>query len=104
MGRQVNRLRCNVVALSYRGYGRSNGSPSETGILLDAQTALDWTVSNETFAGSKIVLYGQSLGGAVAVGLAAGKGNADRLSGVILENTFGNLVRSSSHTVPSPLV
>lgn len=89
----VHRMRCNVVALSYRGYGKSQGKPSEKGILDDAQTTLDWTCSHDILGPTKKLLYGQSLGGAVSIGLAAGKGNAERLSGVILENTFLNIVR-----------
>ena len=39
-------MRCNVLALSYRGYGLSEGYPSEKGLKLDAQTALDYIVSH----------------------------------------------------------
>jgi fermentation-respiration switch protein FrsA (DUF1100 family) len=39
-------MRCNVLALSYRGYGLSEGHPSEKGLKLDAQTALDYIVSH----------------------------------------------------------
>ena len=39
-------MRCNVLALSYRGYGLSEGSPSEKGLKIDAQTALDHIVSH----------------------------------------------------------
>ncbi len=39
-------MRCNVLALSYRGYGLSEGSPSEKGLKLDAQTALDYISSH----------------------------------------------------------
>ncbi|EFP75690.2 uncharacterized protein PGTG_01021 [Puccinia graminis f. sp. tritici CRL 75-36-700-3] len=87
----VERYECNVVAISYRGYGHSSGTPSEKGILLDSQTAFDYINSHPIFDSSPIFLYGQSLGGAVAIGLAANKVNKGKITGVILENTFANL-------------
>jgi len=87
----VERFECNVVAISYRGYGHSSGSPSEKGILLDSQTALHYTQSHPILQSSPLFLYGQSLGGAVAIGLASDKVNRGKITGVILENTFANL-------------
>ncbi|KAA1077649.1 hypothetical protein PGT21_014786 [Puccinia graminis f. sp. tritici] len=87
----VERYECNVVAISYRGYGHSSGTPSEKGILLDSQTAFDYIKSHPIFDSSPIFLYGQSLGGAVAIGLAANNVNKGKIAGVILENTFANL-------------
>jgi uncharacterized protein len=58
-----------VLAYDYRGYGRSEGRPSEEGIYLDAEAAFD----DEKTRGvpeSRIVCYGESLGGAVAIHLA----------------------------------
>ena len=69
------KLRCNVVMLSYRGYGHSTGKPTEAGILEDAQAALDWIEADRILGrggeGGRcgVVVYGQSLGGAVAIGL-----------------------------------
>lgn len=80
-----NDLHCNVLMLEYRGYGLSTGSPSELGINIDAQTGLDYVRQRDGLKDTKIVLYGQSLGGAVAIQLAAK--NQD-IAGVILENTF----------------
>ncbi|KAH9454247.1 hypothetical protein Pst134EA_013376 [Puccinia striiformis f. sp. tritici] len=87
----VEQLECNVVAISYRGYGHSSGTPSEKGILLDSQTALDYIQSHPILESSRIYLYGQSLGGAVAIAIASDKINAGKITGVILENTFANL-------------
>ena len=58
-----------LVAVSYRGYGGSSGSPSETGLNYDARAAYDEAVKR--FGADRIVLYGQSLGTGVAVRLAA---------------------------------
>ncbi|KOS16547.1 hypothetical protein Malapachy_3008 [Malassezia pachydermatis] len=65
------RMGCHVVMLSYRGYGLSTGDPTEAGLRIDAQTVLDWVRSNEKLRSSKILVYGQSIGGAVAIDLAA---------------------------------
>ena len=65
--------------------------PSEEGIRQDAQTALDYLLKHEKIDSERIILYGQSIGGAVAIDLAAR--NLDRIAGVIVENTFESLVR-----------
>jgi fermentation-respiration switch protein FrsA (DUF1100 family) len=64
-------MRCNVLALSYRGYGKSEGTANEKGIKFDAQTALDYILSNEKLEKTSIYLYGQSIGGAVSIFLAS---------------------------------
>ena len=79
---------CNVLMLEYRGYGLSTGTPNEEGLMIDAQAGLDWLRQQEKLKKSKIVIYGQSLGGAVAIQLVAkNKGSGD-IIGLILENTF----------------
>lgn len=60
-----------IVALSYRGYGGSTGSPSEAGLVTDARTAYDFAI--ERYPASRIVIWGESLGSGVAVALAAEK-------------------------------
>ncbi|GAA5892401.1 hypothetical protein JCM8208_005812 [Rhodotorula glutinis] len=92
------RMRCNVVALSYRGYGHSEGSPSERGIKLDAQTALDYILSHPDLDKTQIFLYGQSIGGAVAIFLASQ--NVQRVKGLIIENTFLSLPKLVPHVLP----
>lgn len=52
--------------------------------------ALDYIKSHPILENTKVVLYGQSIGGAVATDLAAN--NPDRIAGIIVENTFLNLV------------
>ncbi|ORY86705.1 Alpha/Beta hydrolase protein [Leucosporidium creatinivorum] len=83
------KMRCNVLALSYRGYGKSEGKANEQGLKLDAQTALDYVLSHPTLEKTKIFLYGQSIGGAVAIFLASQ--NSSRTHGLIIENTFLSL-------------
>jgi len=58
-----------LLALNYRGYGGSGGSPSEAGIILDAKAAYDFAA--ERYGADRIVLWGESLGTGVAVAVAA---------------------------------
>lgn len=59
-----------VAYLSYRGYGGSSGSPSEAGLIADANAAYDWLIAKGV-APNRIALLGESLGSGVAVQLAA---------------------------------
>ena len=81
-------IRLNVLMLEYRGYGLSTGTPDEKGLNIDAKTGLDWIRNNEETRNTSIVIYGQSLGGAVAVQLCARNQSAGDITGLILENTF----------------
>ena len=58
-----------LVALSYRGYGGSEGSPSEEGLIADARAAYDF--ARTRYPDANIVLWGESLGTGVAVAIAA---------------------------------
>lgn len=82
---------CNVALLEYRGYGRSDGSPSEEGMYMDAQAALDYLHTRLDLATDRILVFGRSLGGAVAVDLAARAQNKERLAAILLENTFTSI-------------
>ncbi|XP_026192700.1 alpha/beta hydrolase domain-containing protein WAV2 [Cyclospora cayetanensis] len=78
----------NILIVDYRGYGKSEGSPSEEGIYKDADAALTFAKQNQT-VGKNIFLFGRSLGGAVAIDLAHRRGS--EVKGLILENTFTSL-------------
>jgi fermentation-respiration switch protein FrsA (DUF1100 family) len=80
-------LNVSVLVYDYRGYGRSEGTPSEDGILADARAARRWLAARTNVRESDVVLVGHSLGGGVAVDLAA----RDGARGLILENTFSSL-------------
>ena len=62
-----------VFIFDYRGYGKSEGSPSEAGLYRDASDAFKYLTEERGYSRDDIVLYGESLGGAVAVELAAGE-------------------------------
>ncbi|KAG9219795.1 hypothetical protein CCMSSC00406_0008172 [Pleurotus cornucopiae] len=93
------RMRCNVLMLSYRGYGKSDGEPSEAGLCTDAQAALDFVKSDPVLQQCPLVLYGQSIGGAVSIDLASR--NPDSINALILENTFLSLPRLIPHALPA---
>lgn len=80
---------CYIFMAEYRGYGLSTGTPDEKGLMIDAQAALDFIRHHKEMKGSKVIVYGQSIGGAVAVQLVA-KDNRD-VAGLILENTFTSI-------------
>ena len=82
---------CNVLMLEYRGYGTSTGVPNEEGLVIDAQTGLDWIRSGNETKGSKIIVYGQSLGGAVGIQLVERNQKVGDIAGLILENTFTSI-------------
>ena len=75
-----------VLAFDYRGYGRSEGRPSEAGVYLDAEAAYDSLRARGVPAG-RIVAFGESLGGAVAIRLATIRPCA----GVAVVSTFTTL-------------
>ena len=71
-----------LVALSYRGFGGSTGSPSEPGLMADAAAAYRFAVAR--YLPDRIALWGESLGGGVAVQIAA----RERIGKLILEAPF----------------
>ena len=77
-------LAVNIFIFDYRGYGQSQGTPSEQGTYLDAKAALDSLKSREDLSTRKIVYYGRSLGGALAVELAT----QEPPYGLVLESSF----------------
>lgn len=66
----TSRLDANVLAIDYRGFGDSEGVPSERGLLLDARAAWDWLIEHGAKEGD-ITIVGQSLGTGVSAGFVA---------------------------------
>ncbi|KAK0261688.1 bem46 protein, variant [Friedmanniomyces endolithicus] len=96
----ANDIRCTTLMVEYRGYGLSTGTPNEKGLAIDAQTALDYVRSREDLKHNKIVVYGQSLGGAVSIDLVAkNKGTGD-IKGLVLENTFLSIAKMIPSVMP----
>ncbi|MDT8453460.1 MAG: alpha/beta hydrolase [Gammaproteobacteria bacterium] len=81
-----HRLGLNVLIIDYRGYGKSEGSPGEAGLYMDAMAAWDYLINERGFAADEVVIFGRSLGGAVAVQLAA----QVPARGLIVESTLSS--------------
>jgi uncharacterized protein len=90
------RVGASVLIFDYRGYGRSEGKPSEEGVLADARAARKWLAARENITEADVVLLGESLGGAVAVDLAA----RDGARALVLESTFSSLADVAAHHYP----
>ncbi|MGQ0594169.1 MAG: alpha/beta hydrolase [Gammaproteobacteria bacterium] len=73
-----------VLILDYRGYGESSGSPSEEGTYRDALAGWEYLTTTLDIAADRVVLFGESLGGAVATWIAT----REHPAGLILESTF----------------
>jgi hypothetical protein len=85
----------NVFAFDYRGYGLSQGKPSEEGTYLDAQAAYRW-LRQKGFAGKNIIVYGESLGGGIASELCL----REETGGLILQSTFTSLPEIGAELYP----
>jgi fermentation-respiration switch protein FrsA (DUF1100 family) len=94
--------RCNasVMIFDYRGYGRSEGTPTILGLLQDARAARAALAGLEQIDENQVVLAGESIGGAIAVDLAA----SDGARALILESTFSSLRDVASAHYPEFLV
>lgn len=79
-----SRLGVNLMEVDYRGYGESQGSPSETGVYSDAEAAYLYLVGVRRYQPADIFIYGQSLGSAVAVHLAS----QHQCAGLIVESAL----------------
>jgi hypothetical protein len=75
-----------LFMVDYRGYGKSEGSPSEKGIYLDGQASYDYLISAGVQA-DRLIIFGRSLGTTVAVYVAS----RNECAGVILESAMTNL-------------
>ena len=96
----ANDIQCTTLMLEYRGYGLSTGNPTEKGLMIDAQTGLDYIRQREDLKGNKIVVYGQSLGGAVSLDLVAKNKNTGDIKGLMLENTFLSIAKMIPAVMP----
>jgi fermentation-respiration switch protein FrsA (DUF1100 family) len=85
-----------VLIFDYRGYGRSEGRPDEPGVLADARAARAWLAERAGVGQEDIVLMGRSLGGAVAVDLAA----KDGARALVLESTFTSIPDMAAYHYP----
>lgn len=80
-------LGLSVLIFDYRGYGRSEGEPTENGTYLDAEAAWDFLVKDKKIDPLRIVIFGRSLGSAVAAELAMRK----KAGALIIESGFSSI-------------
>lgn len=85
-----------VLMVDYRGYGRSAGRPSEAGLYRDARAAWRYLTAVQGVAPSQIVLYGESLGGAVAIELAT----AVEPAALIVQSSFTSVPALAARYYP----
>ena len=89
-------LNLSVLIIDYQGYGKSEGSPSETATEADARAAWDYLTEDRGLAPGEIVVAGRSLGSAVAAELA----RAHAPAGVLLESPFASLPELAQQVYP----
>jgi len=84
---------CSLLLINYRGYGLSDGQPSQRNLFNDAETIFDHIIQRQDIDSNCIVAMGRSLGTGVAVHLAAHR----PLKGVILVSPYDSLIRVAQH-------
>jgi len=89
-------LGAHVLLLDYRGYGLSEGRPSEAGAYADARAGLAHLTETRGIEEGRIVVFGRSLGGAVAVDLVQDR----EVGGLILESTFTSVADMARSVLP----
>jgi hypothetical protein len=89
-------LGLSVLAFDYRGYGTSTGEPSEAGTYLDVESAVQFVHAARGFPFDRILLYGESLGGAVAIEAATRR----EPGGLIVESSFSSARAMAKHYYP----
>ncbi len=95
----LRKMGTNVLLLEYRGYGRSEGSVSESGLYADARAGMQYLLTERSISENRIIVFGRSLGGAVAVDVAQDRD----LAGVILESSFSSLSDAAASLVGLPI-
>ncbi|WP_433802995.1 alpha/beta hydrolase [Actinomycetospora sp. CA-084318] len=85
-----------VLLLDYRGYGDSSGSPSEEGLAADARAAHEYLVTTRSVPPQRLILLGESLGGAVAARLAV----EAPVAGMVLRSPFTELAAIAERLYP----
>ncbi len=87
-----------VLVYDYRGYGTSEGSPTEENAYRDIDAAYEYLTEELKIPPEKIIAHGRSLGGAVAIDLAARK----KIGGLIVESAFVSAFRFLTKFPPAP--
>lgn len=97
----ASKLNCDVLAIDYHGYGDSQGKPTETNLKHDARAAWNHARQSLRLQPDEIVIIGESLGGAVAVHLAAETSRSGEIpAGLVLACTFDSMLNAARHHFP----
>ena len=91
-------LGADVFLIDYRGYGKSGGSPHEAGLYLDSRAAWKYLTETRGVPPGNIILYGESIGTAVALELAVAMGNRHRA--LIMQSPFTSLPDAAAAFYP----
>ena len=91
-----HRLGYSILMLEYRGYGRSEGKPADQGTYADARAAWHHLVTERGYPAGRIVLVGESLGGAVAAQLAS----EERAGALVLASSFISVPELAAELYP----
>lgn len=94
--RLFNEMGLSVFIFDYQGYGKSEGKPTEKGTYADAQAAWDYLVKERKTGPHDIIIFGRSLGGAIAAHLA--KANTPRA--LIIESSFTSVAAVGKRMYP----
>ena len=89
-------LGLDILIFDYRGFGESEGKPSEKGTYLDVKAAWDYLLEERMISPEEIIIFGRSLGAAIAVDLASQHPSA----GVILESAFTSVPDMAASLYP----
>jgi uncharacterized protein len=88
-------LGCRLLLVDYHGYGKSGGEPREECLYMDGRAALAW-LGERGVSDSEVIVFGKSLGGAVACEVAQGRA----FRALVLESTFTSLLSVSRRLFP----
>lgn len=88
-----------VMMIDFRGYGKSTGKPTHLNIAQDGQAILDYLLQRKDVKGTKVILYGASMGSQIAVKLA--KENEPKIAALILDGTISSFTDIALHHAPA---
>ncbi|HFG1515427.1 TPA: MARTX multifunctional-autoprocessing repeats-in-toxin holotoxin RtxA [Vibrio cholerae] len=93
-----------MLAVNLRGYGESDGGPSEKGLYQDARTMFNYLVNDKGIDPSNIIIHGYSMGGPIAADLARyAAQNGQAVSGLLLDRPMPSMTKAiTAHEVANP--
>ena len=95
VNQELKALGCRMLLIDFHGYGKSGGEPTEASLYLDGEAAMKW-LNGQGVEDKDIIVFGKSLGGAVACEIA----RDHQLRALILESTFTSLARVGKKLFP----